>query len=245
MSEARQGISKNQVKLIKSLAIKKYRIKHKLFIAEGKKLIEELSESNYRVKSCWVLDDVESTSLRFPCSAISRAELKNISQLTQPHYGLALVQMPDEIDTAEQKINLVLDGISDPGNMGTIIRLADWYGLNKIVCVNNCVDVFNSKTVQASMGSLFRIQVVEKEPDNIKWISPVYGAYLDGDNLHTAALKTPCTLIVGSESQGINPNLTEFCHARVSIPRFGRAESLNAGVATGIILNHLVQVGKS
>lgn len=242
MEEASQGVSKNQVKLIKSLAIKKYRYKQNLFIVEGKKLIQELFKSTFKIRNCWIVKNEASVELPSMVEFIDEEALKQISQLQSPHFGLALVEIPETKKVQAQKLQLVLDGIGDPGNMGTIIRLADWYGIAQITCINNCVDPYNYKTVQASMGSIFRVDVIEQNLDQLELQPPVYGAFLNANNLHTTTLTSPCSLVIGSESLGISPEMTEHCDHRISIPRFGSAESLNAAIATGIILDHFSQL---
>ena len=242
MEEASQGVSKNQVKLIKSLAIKKYRYKQNLFIVEGKKLIQELFKSSFRIRNCWILNEDASPELPSFVEYIDSETLKRLSQLQSPHYGLAIVEIPEKTEIRSQKVQLVLDGIGDPGNMGTIIRLADWYGIEQIVCVNNCVDPYNYKTVQASMGSIFRVEVNKQDISQLHLQSPVYGAFLDGDNIHKSMLKSPCSLVIGSESLGISEEIARRCEEKISIPRFGAAESLNAAIATGIILDHFAQL---
>lgn len=242
--ESTQVLSKNQVKLIKSLALKKYRIKHNLFVVEGKKLVEELLESQFEVEALFVTDPNFSHS-EHVAQYISEKSLAQVSQLTRAHFGLAVVKMPEYDQFSNtQKTQLVLDGIADPGNMGTIIRLADWYGLANITCVHHCVDAYNPKVVQASMGSVFRIKVQHKEVDELVANGPVYGAFLNAQDIGNCDLIQPCTLIIGNESEGISPELEQLCNQKISIPRYGRAESLNAAIATGIILDRFSQIGK-
>lgn len=242
MEETNQSVSKNQVKLIKSLAIKKYRTRQNLFVVEGKKLMEELFKSNFSIRNAWVLESDVLPSHPAFVKTIDRNTLKQVSQLQSPHFGLALVEIPEVKPLANEKLQLVLDGIGDPGNMGTIIRLADWYGIRQITCVNNCVDPYNSKTVQASMGSIFRVSVLQKEVDTLQLHDNVYGAFLNGENLHKTSLQLPASLVIGSESLGIGAEIEKRCTDRLSIPRFGEAESLNAAIATGIILDHFAQL---
>ncbi|MBI1183465.1 RNA methyltransferase [bacterium] len=244
--EYSQVISKNQVKLIKSLAIKKYRLKNKLFIAEGRKVLSELFKSDYQVEKCWITDTENKDQLPDYVEFTPQKMLNEISQLKQPHFGLALVKIPEEKTEVEAPVSLVLDGIADPGNLGTIIRLADWYGLSQLFCINHCVDPFSPKVVQATMGSIFRVHIFERQTEQIKWKNKVYGAMLNGTNLHHInTLNTPCHLVIGSEADGISEEVKACCTESITIPRFGAAESLNAAVATGIILDRFAQLCNS
>lgn len=235
-----QELSKNQVKLIKSLGIKKYRNKNNLFIAEGRKVIEELVKSGFEIEQCFVNEPEAAYHIQ-NANLITTNDLKRISQLSTPHFGLALVKIPNEKAHIEEEINLVLDGISDPGNLGTIIRLADWYGLRQITCINNCVDPFSPKVVQASMGSIFRVQVFETSFEEMKWTSTVFGTFMKGENAAELEPVFPCNLIIGNEANGISNEVKEKCTKKISINRYGHAESLNAGIATGILLDRFRQ----
>lgn len=239
-----QEISNSQVKLIKALATKRYRTKHKLFIAEGRKVLKELFESNFNIKKCWLAEQIDSNN-GLEYDLISPTALSKVSHLQNPHFGLAIVEIPNETSANNDQIQLVLDGISDPGNLGTIIRLADWYGIKSINCVNNCVDAFNPKVVQATMGSIFRVNIVVNELENLEMQPPVYGAVMDGKSIYNLEKTEKCTLVIGSEADGISNEVLKLCSEKITIPKKGRAESLNAGVATGIILDRLTQVLQS
>ncbi|MGB0431429.1 MAG: RNA methyltransferase [Bacteroidia bacterium] len=231
-----QELSKNQVKLIKSLGIKKYRYKHNLFVVEGKKLLAELTKSSFTIKQSFVTEI--DTNINLPhCSLISNHSLRSVSQLTNPHFGLALVQIPKAQEFINEPINLVLDGIQDPGNLGTIIRLADWYGLNQITCTNNCVDAFSPKVVQASMGGIFRINLLETSVNKIKWLPNVYGAFMSGTDQNKVKHEFPCQIVIGNEGNGISESIENQCTQKITIKNYGNAESLNAAMATGIILD--------
>ncbi len=235
-----QELSKNQVKLIKSLGIKKYRYKHGLFVAEGKKLIGELAKSNFSIMQLF-LTEADALNEFKNAILISERELNSISQLTNPHFGLALVHIPNSKPIITEPINLILDGIADPGNLGTIIRLADWYGLKQITCTNNCVDVYSPKVVQATMGSLFRINIIEKNIDEINWQKSVYGAFMKGQNQNKIQHNFPCSIVIGNEGNGISEAVEKKCTEKISIKNYGNAESLNAAMATGIILDRFCE----
>lgn len=240
--ESTQVISKNQIKLIKSLALKKYRVKHNLFVVEGRKLIEELLASELTIETLFTTSP-DFTPQGVKVQHIDDKSLAQVSLLSQPHFGLALVKIPTPKARQESgSIHLVLDGISDPGNLGTIIRVADWYGLSQITCINNCVDPFNPKVVQASMGSLFRMHLLHQNIGEEKFHSPVYGAFLNANDLGTLPLTLGGTLVIGNESEGISEEMEALCDHKISIPRYGKAESLNAAMATGIILDRFSQI---
>ena len=236
-----QEISKSQFKLIKALATKRYRIKHNLFIAEGRKVLQELFSSNLRVKKCW-LTETDGIPKNIEYELISKENLALISHLQNPHYGLAIVEIAEPEKPLKEKVQLVLDGIADPGNLGTIIRLADWYGIKNIFCTNNCVDAYNPKVVQATMGSLFRVKVNYLTEKEIDFNKNVIATVINGDSIYNLNELNECTIVIGSEAEGISPTLLEYCDKSISIPKRGKAESLNAGVATGIILDRVTQL---
>jgi len=242
-------LSKSQIKYIRSLHSKKFRLQHQRYIAEGPKVVNELLIPNGNIEQIFATKSYigQSTDLSkssFEVIEIKSDELAKISTLKSPNEVLAVVKMdtinkpPTEI--GEHNLVLALDGINDPGNLGTIIRAADWFGIKQIVCSDNCVDVYNPKTVQSTMGSIAHVKVCYT--DLGKWLSelnqtPVYAADLRGNNLYDTQLKRG-VLIVGSESHGISPKITELASHKIVIPKYGKAESLNAAMATGIILSH-------
>ncbi|MBI3142231.1 MAG: RNA methyltransferase [Bacteroidetes bacterium] len=238
--EPLQGLSKNQIKHIKSLGLKKFRDSHKLFIAEGRKVLAELFASDFKIAQCYLLSLVDNAPMQ--AVLVDQKALERISLLRQPHYGLAVVHMPQEPPPLPGPMHLVLDGISDPGNLGSIIRLADWYGLNRIDCINNCVDTYNPKVVQASMGSVFRVAVVHHaQAHTVPWNPLVVGAFLNGTSIYEPLpMAQGYSLVIGGEHNGIGTEVAAHCHHKITIPRRGSAESLNAAVATGIILDRLV-----
>ena len=238
-------LSKARIKIIQSLHLKKYRNELKLFVVEGKKQVAELLTSNYQI-SCliathtWAMQHAQYITNNTELITVSDDELKKVSLLQAPQDVLALVQMPDINYLPELLINnftIVLDGIQDPGNLGTIVRIADWYGIKNIVCSLDCVDIYNPKTIQATMGSFARVNVYYT--DLIEVLNqtdlPVYGALMQGESLHTVQLHKNALLIIGNEGKGISENLLQYITNPITIPKFGEAESLNAGVAAAII----------
>lgn len=238
-------LSKARIKIIQSLHLKKYRNELKLFVVEGKKQVAELLTSNYQI-SCliathnWAMQHAQYITNNTELITVSDDELKKVSLLQAPQDVLALVQMPDLNYLPELLINnftIVLDGIQDPGNLGTIVRIADWYGIKNIVCSLDCVDIYNPKTIQATMGSFARVNVYYI--DLIEVLNqidlPVYGALMQGESLHTVQLHKNALLIIGNEGKGISENLLQYITNPITIPKFGEAESLNAGVAAAII----------
>ncbi len=231
-------LSINQKKYIHSLQQKKYRNQYGAFIVEGEKMVNELIQTNFEIESIFV---VKGYSVAFEGYVeISEKEMKSISSLTTPSRYLAVVkQKLTSISTPFKNLTLILDNIKDPGNLGTIIRTADWFGVQNIICSNECVDCFNPKVVQATMGSIFRLNIIYT--DLVEFLSakntlPVYGALLVGENIYEKPISgNDVVILIGSESFGISNNLIPFVNQRVKIPSFGKAESLNVAVATGIL----------
>lgn len=238
-------LSKNELKYIQSLCHKKQRQESGLFLAEGPKLVEELLHSDYRIKKILATDQwVGEHGTGQVVERITEAELVKISSLQTPQQVLAIVEqkMPTAEPVMKGCLSLVLDGIQDPGNMGTIIRIADWFGIEQVIASEDTVELYNPKVIQSTMGSFMRIQLWYKPL--ARFLSalqvPVYGALLTGSSLYEQALLKEGVLIVGNESKGIRTELLSFITHPVTIPRIGGAESLNAAVATGILLSHLV-----
>lgn len=245
-------LSKNQIQFVKSLTINKYRNLHKRFIAEGPKLVEDLLGSSYQPRqlfgvSDWVESHQETLPSDLQTTKVSSKELKRISALKTPNQVLAVVEIP-EINQPIIPVDhtlLMLDGISDPGNMGTIIRTADWFGIKNIICSENCVDIYNSKVVQATMGSIFRLNIFNKNLEhflqNLPKNIPVYGTLLEGSNLFSTKINEPGIIIIGNESKGISSQIIPYITKRIRIPDYSAsktnsAESLNAAIATAIVL---------
>jgi RNA methyltransferase, TrmH family len=234
-------LSKNTIKHLTSLHHKKYRHTYNEFVVEGEKIVAEAIEwAKDAVIKVYCLEQLanEFISNGIAIEIITERELKQISSLSTPNKAIAVMrQITDEIKSTH--FYLALDGIQDPGNLGTIIRLADWFGIHQIICSNDCVDCYNSKVVQASMGSIFRIQMhyVELADFLTKSDLPIYGALLNGANIYKQPLQRKGILVMGNEGNGIRPELLPLVTQALTIPKFGEAESLNVGIATAILLS--------
>ena len=240
-------ISKNEIKLIKSLSTKKNRLKELLFIVEGEKMVDELLSSNYKIKKIygkkeWFENNFSKLDL-IDFQKISNDELCRISNLKTPNNVLALVEIfSNELDYTNLKgTTLILDSINDPGNLGTIIRTCDWFNVRNVICSKDTVDIYNNKTIQSTMGSIFRVNVYYFELIeffvNINSKPQTYAATLDGENLKNVKNQKDNFLIIGSESHGISDYLMKFIDEKVKIENVSAGgESLNAAIATGIIL---------
>ncbi|WP_316822780.1 RNA methyltransferase [Pedobacter gandavensis] len=238
-------LSKSQIGFIKSLHQKKYRKENGIFIIEGIKSIAEFIHSSYQVHSIYYLAQYQSLLPELPANIklfeVNSAELDKISTLQTPQGILALVHLPKNpvLDTKQLKNNfsLVLDGIQDPGNLGTIIRTADWFGFKQIICALNTVEVYNPKTVQATMGSLSRMDIYYQDLAPLLSAAqvPVFGAVLNGKSMYDVDWGTEGLVILGNEGQGISPEIMELITVPVTIPRIGGAESLNVAVCAAIL----------
>ena len=231
-------ITKNQIKFIKSLSLKKNRIKEQLFIAEGEKVVSELLRSDFEIKNIYATKEWKVSNDNI--TQISNAELQRISNLKSPNKVLAVVQFKNHKIIKHDGITLVLDEINDPGNLGTIIRMCDWFGVKQIICSKNTVDIFNPKVVQSAMGSAFRVQVnyidLENYLSDIK--TPIYGAFMDGKNLKEVKHPKSAHLVMGNEANGISAEINKLITDKVAIKNIGKsAESLNVAVATSILLH--------
>ena len=243
-------ISKNEIKLIKSLRTKKNRLKELLFIVEGEKMVDELLSSNYKIKKIygkkeWFENNFSKLDL-IDFQKISSDELCRISNFKNPNDVLALVEIfSNEIDYSSLTgTTLILDSINDPGNLGTIIRTCDWFNVRNVICSKDTVGIYNNKTIQSTMGSIFRVNVYYFELIeffvNINSKPQTYAATLDGENLKNVKNQKDNFLIIGSESHGISDYLMKFIDEKVKIENVSAGgESLNAAIATGIILYQL------
>lgn len=244
-------LSKTIVKYIQSLAHKKLRDEEGVFIAEGPKVVAELLQSKkFKCKMICSMPNWmhEQSALRDTITAedkieITGSELDRISQLQTPNKVLAVFYKKHEkLAGLKNNISLMLDEIQDPGNMGTIIRTADWFGVKNIICSKGSADCYNPKVVQATMGSLARINIIYTKLESFiiknKAIS-IYAASLSGKSLSSFTDLKEGIILIGNESKGVKENLLKLSSAQITIPRRGEAESLNAGVACGIILSHL------
>ena len=234
-------LSKNQLKLITSLKQKKYRIQHGLFVAEGIKVVKELLNSPIELVDLYCTEELDEF-LSYNPAIISDKELSKISNLKTPNKVLGVFKIPSQNSYKDKGLVLVLDDIKDPGNLGTIIRLCDWFGIEQLVCSNETVDCYNAKVVQATMGSLTRVSIIYEEliPFFKNTSLPVYGALLDGENVYESKLPKDAILVIGNESNGISTAIINLIPNKITIPRFGnlqQTESLNAATATAILLS--------
>lgn len=236
------SLSKNNIKLITSLQQKKYRQKHQLFVAEGVKVVNELLTSSLEVVQLYTTDKSFMPSKETKVILISENELKKVSTLKTPNKVLGLFKIPKGEEINKNSFIVALDGVNDPGNLGTIIRLCDWFGVSELVCSKNTVDCYNQKVVQSTMGSLTRVRVsyVELSEFLKNTLLPIYTADMHGDNVYTTALPEQAILVMGNEANGISPETAEIVKKSVTIPRFGdlqQTESLNVATATAILLS--------
>ncbi|MDZ4794186.1 MAG: RNA methyltransferase [Bacteroidota bacterium] len=241
---------RQKIKYIQTLGQKKFRQEEGVFIAEGPKLVKELLEADAAaVREVFGVTDwvEENASLlaKTTVNTITAAELERISQLTTPNKVLAIVQQyaTSEPISVKGQVILVLDNIQDPGNLGTIIRIADWFGVTQIVCSPDSADRYNSKVVQSTMGSIVRVKL--NYTDLEEWLGSqkdiaVYAASLDGKDITSIQKIKEGIIIIGNESKGISDAILQLATTRITIPAKGKAESLNAAVAAGIILSHLL-----
>ncbi len=245
-------IIQNKIKLINSLSKKKYREINKLFIAEGERLINDLMNSDITISEVYATEEWLNYNIindNVNICITTEQYLKKISQLKTAPPVIALCQIPNiNIDnhSFENNLTLALDDIQDPGNLGTIIRLADWFGVESIICSENTADAFNPKVVQATMGAISRVKLIYTnlevflEKQN-KMGNPIYGTFLDGDNIYLEEFSPNGIIVMGNEGNGISQKIANKIKKRLLIPSFStnnlKSESLNVSTATGIILS--------
>jgi len=243
-------ISKNQLKLINALESKKQRKKNGLFLVQGEKNVAELLNSNFTIKQLFATASYINSNATLLAQhnlinltvEASEDELKKAGTLLSNNSVIAMVECLDfsvpEIE--ENELILVLDKVGDPVNLGTILRVADWYGIKNVICSPDCADFYNPKVIAATMGSFARVNV--SHTDLSTYLSsqdkPIYGAFLAGENIHQAVLASSAFIVMGSESHGISAPVEAFISDKITIPNFGQAESLNVAMATGIILDN-------
>lgn len=235
-------VSKNQIKLISSLHQKKFRIANGLFIAEGIKVISELIESHFELEQLYVTVPLFPEIPSSKRTLISDSDLKKISALTTANNALAVFKIPASADINQTGLIVALDDIRDPGNLGTIIRLCDWFGVTQIVCSEQTVDLYNPKVVQATMGSMGRVKVsyVNLESFLSESNLPVFGTFMNGDNIYKSDLPSEGIVVMGNEANGISSAVEKITKNRIAVPRFGnlqQTESLNVATAAAIILS--------
>ena len=242
-------ITKNQIKYINSLQQKKFRVENQSFIVEGAKSVLELLKSNFKTDMLFVtnefLDENENVlqNLPFPVEIANQADLEKAGSFTSNNAALAVVKTKDNVEllVQESEFALILDDIRDPGNLGTIIRVADWYGIHEIICSHSTVDFYNPKVIAATMGSFTRTNLYYTDLEQfIKTQSVnIHGTLLNGDNIHQTKFSSSGYIVIGNEANGISPNIEPLITHKITIPRFGQAESLNAGIATAVVLDNL------
>ncbi|WP_296619813.1 RNA methyltransferase [Marivirga sp.] len=241
-------LTKNNTKFIKSLQLKKFRQKEGLFTVEGAKNTLELLNSSYKLKYLILSEDFlnrhqkEINSSEIEPILVKEKELSALGAFQTNTDALAVVHEKTPLTYHSKSFDLVLDDIRDPGNLGTIIRLADWYGIQNVICSDTTAEFYNPKVISASMGSIFRTNLYRRDlkeflAENKK--RKIYGALLEGKNVHQVKFKANGLLVIGNESHGIHPELISLITDSVTIPKIGHAESLNAAMATAIICDNV------
>lgn len=234
-------LSKNQIKLIKSLTQKKYRQQFGLFKVEGIKGVEEFLNSNFKLETLYTTKTIFDAPKNLTVE-ISEVELKKISSLKNPNIALAIFKIPEASEINSKGLIIALDDVRDPGNLGTIIRLCDWYGVKDLVCSTNTVDCYNSKVVQATMGSLTRVNTTYLNLENFLKTTntEVFGTFMNGENIYTSQLPKEGVIVLGNEANGISERIKALVDKKITIPQFGdhkETESLNVANATAIVLS--------
>lgn len=241
-------VTKNEIKLVKSLQIKKYRKEQQCFIVEGAKSVQELIKSDYEIITIYATTKFLAANKALLAAFTENLKIVDESVLSllggyennDTVLAVAKMKKPNSVMLAKDQVILMLDDIRDPGNLGTIIRTADWFGIQNILCSKETAEFYNPKVIQATMGSFSRVNVsyldlvaeAQVNPD-----IPIYGAYLDGINVKKLEIVKPCFLVIGNEANGISENLGMFIKNRISIKGFGKSESLNAAIAAGILMH--------
>jgi RNA methyltransferase, TrmH family len=239
-------LSKAKSKFIKSLQVKKYRKQEQCFLAEGAKTVLELLDSDFEVITLLATPAYLSAIRKLPdCEIIEVEErdLQGLAEFQTNNAALAVARMKPnkEVQVASDEWGLVLHDIKDPGNLGTIIRTADWYGVTKVIASAETADFYNGKVISATMGSFTRVEIFYTSL--AEYLSgfkgKIYGAYLTGEDVHHKTFGKGGLLVIGSESHGISPDLEKYITDKITIPAYGKAESLNAAIATGIICDNI------
>ena len=254
-------LSKAEIKRLNRYKQSKFRNQDEIFVVEGEKMLEELLQSDYNIQSIyatapWIQKNTSLIQLKGVANKvveINEEDLNKISLLSTPNQVYSLVKIPQENFSNQTKgLTIVLDGIKDPGNLGTIIRLADWYAVENIICSKDCVDVFNPKTVQSTMGSIFRVKVEYTDLKTYLGNQPcdlaIYGSIIEGGkNIYEKQFSKDAILVIGSESHGISPEIQDLVNQKITIPRFrtdNKPESLNASIATAIMISEIKRIKK-
>ena len=239
-------LSKNELKYIQSLCQKKQRAQEGLFLAEGPKLARELLNSDYQVEKLYATEEwLAENKVDVEATVVTEIELGKMSTLQTPNEVLLMCRQKTDLGEPvfKNKVSIVLDGLQDPGNLGTIIRIADWFGISQIIASEDTVEFYNPKVIQSTMGSFIRVKCWYRNLTEIlsSINMPIYGALLKGQSINQISPLKEWILLIGNESKGIRETTLPFITKAVTIPRIGQAESLNAAVATGILLSHLCE----
>lgn len=236
-------LSKNQVSYVRSLHQKKFRQMYGKFVVEGDKLVQELLNSDIKTDTVYCVEGFKPPKTKAEVVFVSENELKKISTQENPDKAVAVAGIPqyeDKTAKLEAGTYIVLDNLNDPGNCGSIVRIADWFGIKQVFLSHNSVDVYNPKVVASAKGSLFRVQCSYVNPAELFKNNPhlkVYGTFMDGNNIYKSKLSSGGFIVIGNEANGISAEVASLVSERISIPAFGKAESLNAAVACGIIVS--------
>lgn len=237
-------LTAHTIKILQSLDRKKFRQKYNLFLVEGNKTIKEIPTSDYRINEVFSVNPADSSLGNLTATEITPNDLKKISFLQHPKDSVAVCELKEELLLEESGVQLILDGIQDPGNLGTIIRLADWFGISQIICSEDTADFYNPKVIQASMGSFLRVNIVYQNLENYltKNTQPIIGTDMNGSSFYDYKFPEKFNLVLGNEGNGIRPEIEKLLTDKVTIPRFGKSqttESLNVAMSAGIILGQI------
>lgn len=240
--------SKNQIKRITALKLKKFRYQEKRFIAEGLKVISELLRAGFKAEAIYVTEPLFAEFPKLLTEFVSTEELSKMTTLSTSNNCLAVFEMPEPKPIEFSGLIVALDEIRDPGNLGTIIRLCDWFGIEQLICSIGTADVYNPKVVQATMGSISRVNVVYADLIDIlaDGEMEIFGTFMDGKNIYEQKLPSNGIIVMGNEANGISAAIEKLAANRISIPRFGnlqQTESLNVATATAIILSEFRRMG--
>ncbi|PIE48300.1 MAG: RNA methyltransferase [Flavobacteriales bacterium] len=234
-------LSKNEIKLITRLQQKKYRLRTGFFIVEGVKNVNECINAGMTIQNIYATDNYKAPEGSTPVQRLSDSDLHKISALTTPNEVLAIVEIPERQPIEDNGLIVALDGVRDPGNLGTIIRLCDWFGVKSLVCSQDSVDCYNPKVVQATMGSIARVDIYYSDLEHFlsQTTLPLFFTTIQGDNLYKVPKPENAVIVMGSESHGIRQPLLNIRHQAITIPRRGDStiESLNVATAAAITIN--------
>lgn len=242
-------LNKRTIQFLKSLKDKSTRYTEGYFLAEGSKTAIEILASNLHIEAIYATTDWCNLFPKYKNSSnlivCTQKEIEQISSLKSTRDVVLQVKINNTSlvnNLLQDNLTILLDEIQDPGNLGTIIRIADWFSVKNIICSENTADCYNNKCIQATMGSIARVQVTYS--NLVEFLNanklPVYGAFMEGENINNAKIEKAAVLVIGNEGKGINPNLHSFITKKISIKRFGEAESLNAAIATAIICDRMI-----